>query len=244
MEKLQYECDEYKLYSPDSLKYITDNMHDILLNKINQYKEIFKLEKWKQRQLNYFDDIDKFRNFIYELRGEKESLPKYAQGTYDKGMVNAYLDPNIIVGSPKYNKKLHTANHELFHILYLEYILKDDCSKRIVWYDEGMAQFLSGEYDVLNNEEIFNKFYEKVKNQTKIIPNLNDIDHGPLFETDNYSGYNLSYLSIRYLNETLSKEEFLSLMSDFDRIKEYGKHIIQDMFDYYDNKKEEHLKLK
>lgn len=54
MEKLQYECMEYKLYSPDSLKYITDNMHDILISKIKEYKELFDIDNIEQLQINYF----------------------------------------------------------------------------------------------------------------------------------------------------------------------------------------------
>lgn len=117
MEHLQIECEQYKLYSPDSLRYITDNMHSILLSKIEEYKRMFGLDNYRQIQINYFDNKDKFRNFIYDLRGEKESLPKYAIGTYDKGMINAFVDNNILIDSPLYKKKLYMANHELFHIM-------------------------------------------------------------------------------------------------------------------------------
>ena len=242
LEKFQCECDEYKLYSPDSLKYITDNMDSILKDKIMQYKELFKLDNLEPIQINYFDDINKFRNYIYSIRGEKESLPEYAQGTYDNYMVNAYINPNIIIDSPLYKHKLYMANHEIFHILYLKYILKEDYNKRIVWYDEGMTQFFSGENDMLFEEEKFQKFYLKVKDETKVIPNLNEIEHGTSFYNEDYNGYNLSYLCIRYLNEILTDEEFQSLMSNFDKIKEYGNTIIQDMFNYYD-KKEKIIRL-
>ena len=236
LEKLQYECDEYKLYSPDSLKYITDNIDIILKEKIKQYKKLFKLDNLEPIQINYFDDIDKFRNYIYSIRGDKKSLPEYAQGTYDNYMVNAFIDSNIIKDSPKYNKKIYMANHEIFHILYLKYILKEDYSKRIVWYDEGMAQFFSGENDILLDEEKFKNFYSKVREETKIIPNLNEIEHGKSFYNENYNGYNLSYLCVRYLNEILNQEEFQNLMSNFDKIKEYGNTIIKDAFDYYESK--------
>ena len=117
MEKLQYECIEYKLYSPDSLNYITDNMHNILLNKISEYKELFNINHLEQLQINYFDNLDKFREFIYKIRGEKESLPEYARGTYDKGMINAYMPTNLNVDSQEYKYKLYNATHELFHII-------------------------------------------------------------------------------------------------------------------------------
>ena len=236
MEKLQYECNEYKLYSPDSLKYITDNMHDILLSKINEYRELFNINNLEQIQINYFDDLDKFREFIYEIRGEKESLPEYATGTYDKGMINAYIESNIIINSHKYEKKIYLPCHELFHIMYMKYILNNDYSKRIVWYDEGMAQYLSGENDYLLNDERFKKYYIHVKENTKVIPEINNLKHGNSFCNDNYNGYDLSYLAVRYLHDTLNKNDFKELMSNFSLIKKYGQTIINDMFLYYDKK--------
>ena len=225
----------YILNAPQSLKYITDNMHDILNDKIEQYKKIFKIKQLNPIQINYFDNIEEFRNFIYKIRGEKESLPEYAIGTYDNGMINAFIKPNIDINSNDYKIKLYLANHELFHILYMQYILKNDYQKRIVWYDEGMAQFLSGEMDELLDIEKFKKFYLKVKNNTLVIPNLNEIEHGTSFCNNNYNGYDLSYLCIRYLREIMTNEEFQDLMSNFSKIKEYGINIIENMFAYYDS---------
>lgn len=225
----------YILNSPQSLKYITDNMHDVLNDKIEQYKKIFKIKQLNPIQINYFDNIEEFRNFIYKIRGEKESLPEYATGTYDNGMINAFITPNIDINSNDYKIKLYLANHELFHILYMQYILKNDYQKRIVWYDEGMAQFLSGEMDELLDIEKFKKFYLKVKNNTLVIPNLNEIEHGTSFCNNNYNGYDLSYLCIRYLREIMTNEEFQNLMSNFPKIKEYGINIVENMFAYYDS---------
>lgn len=225
----------YILNAPQSLKYITDNMHDILNDKIEQYKKIFKIKQLNPIQINYFDNIEEFRNFIYKIRGEKESLPEYATGTYDNGMINAFIKPNIDINSNDYKIKLYLANHELFHILYMQYILKNDYQKRIVWYDEGMAQFLSGEMDELLDIEKFKKFYLKVKNNTLVIPNLNEIEHGTSFCNNNYNGYDLSYLCIRYLREIMTNEEFQNLMSNFPKIKEYGINIVENMFAYYDS---------
>lgn len=88
MEKLQFENEVFVLYSPDSLKYITDNMPKVLNKSFELYKDLFDVDTFRKIQINYFDDIEQFRNFIYDLRGEKESLPTYAKGTFDRGMVN------------------------------------------------------------------------------------------------------------------------------------------------------------
>ena len=145
-------------------------------------------------------------------------------------MINAYIEPD------KQLKRLYTASHELFHILYMKYILKGDYSKRIVWYDEGMAQFMSGEKKKVVDEDAFKKFFLRVKEGTKEIPNLNDLKHGDSFCNDKYNGYDLSYLSIKYLNDVLSPEKFVKLMSDFSNIKKCGDDIVTKMFSYYDQK--------
>ena len=118
----------------------------------------------------------------------------------------------------------------------MKYILKNDYSKRIVWYDEGMAQYFSGENDYLLDEEKFKKYYLHVKENTKIIPKMNNLKHGNSFCNDNYDGYDLSYLAVRYLHDILSKNDFKKLMSNFNLIKKYGQTIINDMFLYYDKK--------
>lgn len=235
VEKVQFENKHFVLYSPDSLKYITDNMNDILIGSFNFYKELFDINSFRKFQINYFDDIEEFRNYIYDLRGEKESLPKYAKGTFDNGMVNSYISPNIDVNSTQYHKTLYMASHELFHIMYQELIWGKEKIDRIVWFDEGMAQLFSGENDYNLSEDNFDNWFNYVLNKTYEIPNLNELKHGSSFENEKYSGYNLSLLSVKYLYETLGQDEFKKLMHDNDRIIEYGKTIAQDAIHYYKN---------
>lgn len=219
-----------KINYSDSLQELANVTVALLQNKIIEYKELFNIEFDDQIIVNYFDNLEEFRKFIYKIRGERKSLPEYATGTYDEGMVNAYIE------AEKQLKRLYTSSHELFHILYMKHILKNDYSKRIVWYDEGMAQFMSGEKDKITDDESFKKFYLRVKEETKAIPHLNDLEHGNSFCNDRYNGYDLSYLSIRYLNDILNPEEFRKLMSDFSLIKEFGDNIVDIMFEYYDKK--------
>ncbi|MDO4963355.1 MAG: collagenase [bacterium] len=214
----------------ESLEELSIKTIEILIEKASEYKVLFDVEDYEPIVANYFDNLDEFRKFIYDLRGEKDSLPEYARGTYDKGMINACVD------SQKQMNRLYTASHELFHIWYMKYILKNDYSKRIVWYDEGMAQFFSGEKRRLDSEEKFKDYYFNVKESTKIIPNLNQIKHGNSFCNENYNGYDLSYLCIRYLSEIMSQENFKALMLDFNQIKMFGNNVINDMFEYYDKK--------
>jgi len=212
---------------PSSLKELSIETIQLLNEKIIEYEKIFKVKLNEPIIVNYFDDIEKFRKFIYDIRQE-ESLPEYAKGTYDEGMVNAYIEPD------KQIKRKYTAPHELFHIMYMKYILNNDYSIRIIWYDEGMAQFMSGEKEKYSNKEKFREYYLKIRSNTKTIPRLNKLIHGESFINDEYNAYDLSYLSIRYLSETLPKDEFNDLMSNYHKIKKYGEDIVEKMFKYYD----------
>lgn len=236
MEKQQYNNDQFVLYSPDSLKYITDNMYDILTKSFELYYSLFDIKSFRKFQINYFDDINSYRNYVYELRGEKESLPEYAQGSFDNGMINAYISPNIEINSNLYHKKLYMASHELFHIMYQELVWEKENQNRITWFDEGMAQFFSGEnYEKLSDEH-FIDWFNYVLNRNKEIPNLNTLEHGINFESGNYSGYNLSLLAVKYLYEQLGHEGFKKLMHDNKRILEYGKTIGMDSINHYKDK--------
>lgn len=219
-----------KINYSESLEDLAEATVSLLNQKIKEFKLFFDITNDEQIVINYFDNVEEFREFIYSIRGERDSLPKYAKGTYDNGMVNACINSKYQL------KKVYNASHELFHILYMKYILNNDYSKRIVWYDEGMAQFMSGEKDLLSQSDAFNSFYLKVKKQTKIIPKINSLEHGTSFVNENYNGYDLSYLCIRYLSEILSAEQFKNLKLDFTMINKFGNDIIQKMFSYYDEK--------
>ncbi len=236
MEKEQINNENFIVYAPDSLNFIVDNLEEILDETLKKYKELFDIDKYRKIQINFFDDLNNFREFIYSLRGEKESLPRYAKGTFDNGMINSYIEKDIYNDKEKYHRRLYTASHELFHILYKELIIEKEKINRITWFDEGMAEFFSGEYNNLNNKENFKKWFNKLLNKTKKIPDLNQISHGDLFETKEYSGYDLSLLSVKYLYDLLGIKEFKKLMHNEKEIIKYGNNIVKESFEYYKNK--------
>lgn len=97
---------------------------------------------------------------------------------------------------------------------------------------------MSGEKNELNEINAFREFYLKVKGNTKLLPDINNLRHGDSFVNENYNGYELSYLIIKYLSETLTKEQFKNLMIDPNLIINIDKDIITKIFDYYDKKLE------
>ena len=212
-----------------TLQEIAEATLKLLEKKIPEYEMYFDIKIEEKIKINYFDDLQEFRNFINNLRNNN-SLPEYAKGTYDNDMVNCYIEKESQM------ERVYTASHELFHILYQKYILEKNNIDRVVWLDEGMAQLMSGEKEKLQDEEEFRKFYINAKKQTKTIPELGSLIHGQQFCNEKYNGYYLSYIAVRYLLEIIGKEELKKVISNAEKIKEYGNKIVIKSFNYYDKK--------
>ena len=54
---MQIDTKEYILYAPDSLNYITENMGNILKERMNFYKTLFDVKDFRKVVINYFDDL-------------------------------------------------------------------------------------------------------------------------------------------------------------------------------------------
>lgn len=213
----------------DSLVDIVKDMLEISLYKTKEIYDFFKIDSFRCVTVNLFDDSDEFKSFVADIRSVSiNDLPKYVQGTFDKGMINSYINPNVKKDSIFYKRKVHMIFHEFAHIIYLEYILKNDVSKRIIWLDEGIAQNLSGEFTDDDLDDFLNKF-KSFKN----IPNLNELKHGEKFVNDDYNGYVLSYLVVKYLIDTRGYDELLKILESYELSRELGDEIVNEMKEYY-----------
>lgn len=213
----------------NSLVDIVKDMLEISLYKTKEIYDFFKIDSFRCVTANLFDDLNEFKSFISNIRGISiDDLPKYVQGTFDKGMINAYINPNVKKDNIFYKRISHMIFHELSHIIYLEYILKNDVSKRIIWLDEGLAQNLSGEF----TDDDLNDFLNKFKS-FKNIPNLNELKHGEKFVNDDYNGYVISYLVVKYLTQTRGYDDLLTILKSNELSKELGNEITNEMKEYY-----------
>lgn len=123
---------------------ITEGLEDISNSSFKFYKKLFGVDSFWKIQINFFDNIDKFREFIYGLRGERESLPEYAKGTFDQGMINMYLNPNMKEDNPNFNYYRHCTSHELFHIMYQELgwgKLEFEKFRELMYNEDGITKY-------------------------------------------------------------------------------------------------------
>lgn len=226
MEKMQLKTDSYTLYGPDSLREIIKPALHILDKKKLEFCKLFGVEDFRPFNIYIFDDIEKYRKFVGDAGSN--NMPSYSIGSFDKD-IYAYINPE------KY--KVQNLAHELFHVMYKDLILEKLNKPRIIWYDEGMAQMLSGErYD--NSEKYFKWCFLDTLEKTKLFPEkLNELKHEEgTFSTKDYDGYSLGYISVMYLREMLSEDEFKEVLHDPDRVFELGQTVLNDAFDYYNKK--------
>ena len=149
---------------------------------------------------------------------------------------------NPIYGSSMWYHTLGMNAHEAFHMYYRKYIYKND---RIVWFDEGLAQFLSGENDNwLFDEEKFkdvftkyNELYIPINNLNERIQGNDNVPDDLIFQRQNvFEGYKMSLLIIKYLIDKNGINYIFDILKDNEEIRKIGNNIIDEMIDYYKNK--------
>lgn len=231
MEKIENEY--FVINYSKSLNKIVKEMIRISTKKVPEIFDFFQIKNYIRVTVNLFDDIDEFKCFVSDLRGiNKDELPEYCKGTFDCGMINHYIEPNIIREDVLYNTRIHSIFHELVNIIYNEVILNNNYENRVIWLDEGLAMNLSGEFEETSFNDIFDELLS-----FKEMPNMNEISHGLAFINDKYDGYIASFISVNYLIKTLNHNELLNIIKNKDITYEVGKDVLNNAIMYNNKKK-------
>lgn len=176
--------------------------------------------------------INKKINLIVALTDDKEKAGfVYGESAFS-GFFNdtgsfAYINLN---GNKTKDYMFKGLMHELIHHLYKYYVYGAD-KDRITWVDEGIAQFLSGQKEELQDEKKYLSFLEE---NIKFIDNidLNRLNHNDR-SFGNNNGYNLSYIAIRYLYENNSHVEFINIIKSKEKLLELGGIVIEKIKENY-----------
>ena len=233
-----YNDEAYVVYTEDGLinQFIYDSIKS-LSERLIIYKSLFNVDRLNKLSIYCYTNLDNYRSTM-------NNMPEYSRGyinssTYKIVVCNV---KEVDIEDPFYHKKTHSIAHEAFHIYYSNYVYKD-ISNRVIWFDEGMARYLSGEldgFDLDNHKEAYKRF----RDEFKPIANLNDRIHGSSDISDELifnrrgviDGYYLSYIIIRYLVETKGIEYVKDLMNNKEEILKIGNSIIDEVLDYFDLK--------
>ncbi|MDE5587192.1 MAG: hypothetical protein K2I72_02335, partial [Bacilli bacterium] len=148
----------------------------------------------------FLNEVD-YNQYVEEHYKESDQEP-YKKATFNEESIVILCDEDKLK-----NKLFHYANvfaHVLVHMLFQSKpILAHD---RVLWYEEGLAQLLSGEKYSLEEKGKFKDFMlRKVFAEEWKVPSIEYLfEHGNKFgkfDSDDYNGYSISYMLIRYLRD-------------------------------------------
>lgn len=218
------------------------NVVQITSSNINIYC-LRGLEKFSNDFINYCNNnigyileklgIIKYEKIIININYMKNNNDNIYGGTNFSGFFNEKgADVYISLNNGFENNKIFKAiMHEITHHLYKYYVYGKN-NPRITWVDEGIAQFISNQFEEYNEDKVYNKFL--LDNLSDINSfNLNILNHNDR-SFGNNNGYNLSYIAIKYLYETNSHDEFIKIIKDKDLLLNIGTTIIDSIKKYYD----------
>lgn len=247
-----FENEEIVIYSEPSLDIINDSIVDNTIKKLNEYRKIFKKEKLAKLTVKFYDNLETYQEDYRCILSVEP--PQYSKGWFDSENGNIYLHMNLEMLSKYKNyplfwdQQVSCIAHEAFHYYYYLYYYGED---RITWFDEGMAQYISGEIASYTEYSWYKLFIDFIANY-KAIDNLNERENGNSDVPDNlifrrgnvFDGYAASLLAIKYLFDTKGEDYVFDIMFDNNRIREEGKDILNRMISYFNEVYSEYLQIK
>jgi len=227
--KMIKENDSFKLiYNEEVEEFSIDLFNEINVRK-KQILEFFRIEKIRKVEIRLFNYKEDFINTISYYYDNVEDIPFYCKANICNGKIHILYDEKLKSNEYKYKLKIRNVIHEYIHIIYNEYISP---SHRILWLDEGLAINISNERAYLNSNEKFSEFLIKIKPMLKRFK-LNELEHGLKFVNDDYNGYDISYVIVRYIIENYKNEDLNNLIRDKYQINKLEEHIIKDVIGYF-----------
>ncbi len=215
------------------------------------------IERSKRDILEWFNlPLPEFKvtTYIYkDNESLREGLKKRGLGLFPAHMVACMIDQdeekgirrsiNFYEPNPKsaieYNKKEYdeVITHELTH--YITDILY---GKLPEWLTEGIAKIIDKYYkdDLTNLMKLINNYeipdITTMKGDFFILKKQEEVitDEGILTtEKIVYDGYDLGYIMVRYIIETLGKDYLFTLMSNKDELALKEQSILSEAIEYY-----------
>ncbi len=202
------------------------------------------LERSKLEIFEWFEkpsETTRVKTYIYkDIPSLRTGLKRRHNKEYPPYMVACMVDEDenthrsinlyepAITSEESYNRKEY--NQVVFHEL-IHYITDLLYGKLPEWLTEGIAVYLDGSYkkDITNLLKIINT-YE--------IPDIKTMKEDQFVVQDEqgntiYNGYDLSYLMIRYIIETLGKDYLFTLMKNKKQISLIEQTTLTEAIEYF-----------
>lgn len=229
--------EHFEIYCSTSLTEYSKEVMDYITKQKKSILDFFGLENFRKVQINLYDNSDIFKKFTRQFF----EAPSYCIGHFALGMVNFYISGGDLRDNKWYQQRIRGITHEFVHLVYKEEIQEKGNNNRVVWLDEGLAQYLSGQKSALEDKQKFKDwFLRQVARRDKIVPDILFLKkHGDMYgafydtETNKYNGYDISYSMVRFLAETLSEDQFQTLIRKKKAIEEIEASTLNESINYY-----------
>ena len=222
--------------------------NDIIATEVSEYyiRHIDRLlERSKLEILEWFENPSisfKVKTYIYkDVKALRSGLKRRLNKEYPSYMVACMVDEDKKEDIPRsiniyeppvksedsYNRKEY--NQVVFHEL-IHYITDLLYGKLPEWLTEGIAVYLDGSYrqDITELIKLINT-YE--------IPDMKDVKDDQFVVQQQgktiYNGYDLGYIMVRYMIETLGKDYLLTLLKNKDQISLIEQTTLLESIEYF-----------
>lgn len=239
VDGLYWRSREIKLYGESKLHQYADDLINRFANKAAYISNFLRTGGPFSTDVYLFLDEEKYTKFL-KSQDCDWTVDSYKKATYNNDTIVILCDEEKLI-----NKPFHYANvfaHVYFHVLFR---LSFGNPEGTLWFEEGMAQLLSGERNRLEDEEFYkNSLMDKVFDEKWKIPMIENLwEHGnepDKFDSDDYNGYTISYMLVRYLRDQRAPEAYykyiLSHVALSHYIRRIDKDIISRVYNYYGTK--------
>lgn len=217
---------DFVLYTDVEIDFIKEKLLNYLSSEKIKLLNFLGLESFEKVSINLFYNHELYLKFTKQFF----EPASYSKGNFVNGMINYVYNTN-------YEQLKKSLIHEYVHLLY-----QRKCLDRVIWFDEGLALYLSGQYDSLehDNDNFRHWYFDKIINKSKEIPDISFLkQHGSKYgqfidmETNKYNGYDLSYLMVRYLIDNY--QNIKDLLINKEKILVLEENILKDCITYYNN---------
>ena len=214
------------------MKYIVQNNSSSYREDIdsiisNKKKEIFTFFNSEEIELPFniyiYDSIEELVKGLKE-RGFKDD-PDYMCACHkDEDNSLNFFEPKDNPSDNEWSREEYqkVIFHELVH--GIQYTLFGTTPE---WLNEGIAKYLDGTYSKGVKWLLDNKI------NTNPIPDQNEIENE--FGRHEYDSYDYAYLMVKYLIDTLGKDDFINILRNKKQIDLVKKDLLIKAIDYYNS---------
>lgn len=235
-EKPIIENEHFIIYGNNNLEPIKEEILNVLTQKKEELLSFFAFDKFPKVRINLFNNHDDYMNYHKSIGAE---LSAYSKGTFNKNTINKLYELEDIPTRRYW--LINGLVHEYIHLLYQS--IWQNNYERVVWLDEGLSQYLSGQLILLQRDDKkFKSWYlDEIVRRDKEIPNINFLKkHGNKYgefideQSLKYDGYSISYLLVRYLMEIV-KIDIPTLLKNKKQIDLIENNIISECINFYNS---------